>query len=333
MHDSASSTLEADHVHDPHLAHHFESAHQQFDAGKLGMWLFLVTEMLFFGGLFVAYAVYRSNHPEVFMDAHKYLDKGLGAVNTIVLLFSSLTMAWGVRCAQLGQRRGLIWCLAITLACASLFLGIKAVEYTHKWEMGLYWGQAYAPRVHEAGHGESGLHNWLLILCLPAALGAVFCGGWSLWSRLKGETGRMLVGVCLTLTALAFFAGVGLGKGVPAIKERLLPAEHESPAHAASHRPHEPAPKPPAQQLVVSDPQASSGISLAGIFFSIYYAMTGVHAIHIIAGMIVIAWLLVRSVRGDFSGRYFGPVDFVGLYWHLVDLIWIFLFPLLYLIH
>jgi cytochrome c oxidase subunit 3 len=139
--------------------------------------------------------------------------------------------------------------------------------------------------------------------------------------------------MCLTLTALAFFAGVGLGKGVPAIEERLLPAAPESPAHDTSHRPREAAPKPPVEQLVVSDPQASSGISLAGIFFSIYYAMTGVHAIHIIAGMIVITWLLGRAVRGDFSGRYFGPVDFVGLYWHLVDLIWIFLFPLLYLIH
>ena len=96
------------HGHDPHLAHHFETPQQQFDAGKLGMWLFLVTEVLFFSGLFTAYAVYRSNHPEVFLDAHKYLDKVLGGFNTIVLLFSSLTMAWGVRCASWARSEA--WC-------------------------------------------------------------------------------------------------------------------------------------------------------------------------------------------------------------------------------
>jgi hypothetical protein len=106
------------------------------------MWLFLITEILFFSGLFVAYAVFRSRHPEVFADAHLYLDKTLGAVNTVVLLFSSLTMAWAVRCAQLNQRRGLIACLITTLACASLFLGIKAIEYAHKWDTGLFWAGA-----------------------------------------------------------------------------------------------------------------------------------------------------------------------------------------------
>ena len=94
-----TTTTDATHAPEPSpfLAHHFDSQTQQFDAGKLGIWLFLVTEILFFSGLFVAYAVYRSNHPEVFLYAHQFLDKTLGAVNTVVLLFSSLTMAWGVR--------------------------------------------------------------------------------------------------------------------------------------------------------------------------------------------------------------------------------------------
>jgi cytochrome c oxidase subunit III len=318
--------------HDPHLAHHFDTARQQSDAGKLGMWLFLITEVLFFSGLFTAYAVYRSNHPEVFLEAHKYLDKVLGGVNTIVLLFSSLTMAWGVRCAQLGHKRGLTWCLTATLMCASLFLGIKAVEYTHKWDLGLYWGKSFAPVAAQPGQVEHGHSLALLYLCLPAALALVSCGAKALFNRLRGRQDSCLVAACLTLTALAFFLGVGVGKVVPAITDRWLPAE-ESARHTVSHQPPASLAKPPAQQLVVGDPQATSGVSLVGIFFSIYYTMTGIHAIHIIAGMLVIAWILARGVRGEFSGRYFAPVDYVGLYWHLVDLIWIYLFPLLYLIH
>jgi len=320
------------HGHDPHLAHHFDTPQQQFDAGKLGMWLFLITEVLFFSGLFAAYAVYRSNHPEVFVDAHKYLDKVLGGFNTVVLLFSSLTMAWGVRCAQLGQKRGLVWCLTATLMCASLFLGIKAVEYTHKWDLGLYWGQSFAPVDAQAGHGEPGHGKALLYLCLPAVLALLAFGAIALVNRRRGQQESFLVAACLTLTALAFFAGVGAGKVVPAITEHFLPAEPPAP-QAVSPQPRDVPAKPPAEQLVISDPQAASGISLVAIFFSIYYTMTGIHAIHIIAGMGVLVWILVRAVRGEFSGRHFAPVDYVGLYWHLVDLIWIYLFPLLYLIH
>ncbi len=135
------------HASDAHVAHHFESAQQQFDAGKLGMWLFLVTEVLFFSGLFVAYAVYRRNHPEVFLDAHKYLNTWLGTFNTIVLLVSSLTMAWAVPSAQLGRQKQLVYLIAVTLACASLFLGVKTVEYSHKWGEGLLWAGAYSGAV------------------------------------------------------------------------------------------------------------------------------------------------------------------------------------------
>jgi len=133
--------------HPPHLAHHFDTPRQQFAAGKLGMWVFVLTEVLFFGGLFCAYAVYRANHPEIFIYAHQYLDKSLGAINTAVLILSSLTMAWAVRCAQLSQRGGLVLCLVLTLACAAVFLGIKYVEYRHKWEEGLKWAGAYAPKL------------------------------------------------------------------------------------------------------------------------------------------------------------------------------------------
>ena len=111
--------------HDPHLAHHFETPGQQAESAKLGMWLFLATEILFFGGLFCAYAVYRGNHPEVFIYAHQFLDKILGGINTLVLICSSLTMAWAVRAAQLGKRKRLVALLTATVLLATTFLGIK----------------------------------------------------------------------------------------------------------------------------------------------------------------------------------------------------------------
>jgi cytochrome c oxidase subunit 3 len=226
------------------LAHHFDSHEQQFQAGKLGMWLFLLTEILLFGGLFCAYAVYRANHPEIFLYAERFLDKTLGALNTCVLIVSSLTMAWGVRCAQLGKRRGLMICLTLTMLLAAVFLGVKCVEYKHKWESGLLWASQYQP----TAHADVDAHDHELSAGLPRD----------------------------------------------------------------------------------AEPQERKN---AGIFFSIYFLMTGLHAIHVIGGILVIGWVLMRARTGIFNAQYFGPVDYVGLYWHLVDMIWIFLFPLLYLIH
>lgn len=221
-----SQSPTAAHAPSPFRAHHFETAEQQYAASKLGMWLFLVTEVLFFGGLFVAYGIFRAIHPEVFVESAVLLNTKLGAFNTVVLLFSSLTMAWGVRCSQLGQQKGLIWCLVLTLLMACVFLVVKYFEYAHKFHEGHLWA-----------------------------------------SRFTG-----------------------------------------------------------------SDLAASGAFDRAGTFFSIYFAMTGLHVIHILAGMIAIGWVLKRAIRGDFGPNYFTPVDAVGLYWHLVDLVWIFLFPLLYLI-
>jgi cytochrome c oxidase subunit 3 len=224
-----------------HVAHHFDNAKQQFESSKLGMWLFLATEVLLFGGLFCAYAVYRGNHPEIFVYAHQFLDKSLGAVNTLVLICSSLTMAWAVRAAQLGKQKQIVTMLVVTLICAFCFLGIKYVEYEHKWKHGLLWGEQYNP--------DAGLHE------APAV-------------EAHGETG-----------------------------------DHSMP-------------EPRNVQL----------------FFSIYFVMTGLHGLHVIAGIGVIGWILLRARRGEFGPDYYTPVDLVGLYWHLVDLIWIYLFPLLYLI-
>src|SRR5688572_17166622 len=134
------------HAANPHLAHHFDTPQQQFDAGKMGIWLFLLTEVLFFAGLFCAYTVYRAIRPEVFVYAHYFLDTKLGAVNTCVLLISSLTAAWAVRNAQLRQQKLLMINIAVTIACACTFMVVKYFEYSHKVHDGLLWGPNFAPK-------------------------------------------------------------------------------------------------------------------------------------------------------------------------------------------
>ncbi len=257
--------------HDPHLAHHFASRAQQFESGKLGMWLFLATEILLFGGLFCAYAVYRANHPEIFVWAHRFLDVRLGGINTVILICSSFTMAWAVRCAQLGRQRGLVALLSLTIACGFGFLGIKAVEYEHKWKEGLLWGKRFSAKV-EAGPAEP-----RIVERAPLP-------------KVNPEQESTIVPAPEGARGLAV-------QGKPAIEDALV--------------------RPKNVQT----------------FFAVYFAMTGLHGIHVIAGMVLLSWMLARAVRGEFGPSYFLPVDLAGLYWHVVDLIWIFLFPLLYLIH
>lgn len=353
----------ADHGHDhpSFLAHHFDDPEQQFDAGKLGIWIFLVTEVLFFSGMFCAYALYRSRNPEVFTFASNFLNTKLGAFNTGVLLFSSLTMAWGVRCAQLRQRGGLVLCIAITLWCASIFLGVKAVEYTHKWDMGLlpahYYLSQYAQTAeHHAWQPFSELigqvhMSWLTKLCIIPGLITIGFAAW-LFNTLKSKERRKVeVAGAMLVTALAFFGGIGIGRIFQAAEEAAAShstehggqhaatdIDHKHDVATADHATTASADK---TVLVSTDSQTKIGAPNiqqidqkggAGLFFSIYYCMTGVHAIHILGGMVVLTWLLVRASKDVFHEEYFGPVDYVGLYWHLVDLIWIYLFPLLYLI-
>jgi cytochrome c oxidase subunit III len=274
------------HARDPHLAHHFDTPRQQFESGKLGMWLFLATEILLFGGLFCAYAVYRSNHPEIFVYAHRFLDKTLGGINTIILICSSFTMAWAVRAAQLGQKRKLVTLLSITLLCAFGFLGIKGIEYDQKWKHGLLWGAKYRPVAHETQlHGAT--------------------------TGIEGGASS----VAATLAAPSTPAAAGADRS-------LLPQAAEGPSGLATPLKDE-----------TGHPFAPTEPKNVQIFFSVYFLMTGLHGIHVIAGMVLITWILLRARRGEFGPGYFAPVDNVGLYWHLVDLIWIYLFPLLYLIH
>ena len=204
------------------LQHHFVSMEQQRDASTLGMWVFLVTEILFFGGFFLAYTVYRWQYARGFAHASLHMDIVLGAVNTAVLIISSLTMAMAVHSAATGRRRLLLGFLVATIALGFAFLGIKAVEYTD----------------HIRHH---------------------------------------------------LFPGPGF---------------------------HYPGTDAPAAEM----------------FFSLYFGMTGLHALHMIVGIGIVTTLLVMAYRGRFSPGYYTPIEVSGLYWHFVDIVWIFLFPLLYLI-
>ncbi len=360
-----------DHDHPKFLAHHFDTPEQQFDSGKLGIWLFLVTEVLFFSGMFCAYAIFRMMRPEVFEGCSQFLNTKLGAINTGVLLFSSLTMAWAVRCAQTEEYKKLTALLACTLSCAMVFLGVKAIEYSHKWTIGLlppkwfFYNPANPPHPH-------GGPNWLLWLCLPFALLLIGVLVWLVVSYVKGNRFHFDVAKPLSVVCASFFLGVGLGIILESGEAKhAVVASHSVSAQSDRHAANEATSESGilrerllqdatntglreealarrrqtdlAGGTVVADQSEVAGAvehvpeevlmkSRAGVFFGIYYCMTGVHAIHIIGGIIVLVWLLVRSVRQDFNRQYFGPVDYVGLYWHLVDLIWIYLFPLLYLI-
>ncbi|QEG20268.1 cytochrome c oxidase subunit 3 [Mariniblastus fucicola] len=341
--------LEEHHHHDPFIAHHFDNAEQQFDSGKFGIWIFLVTEVLFFSGLFVAYTLYRIHHPEIFDQAHHFLDKNLGAMNTIVLLFSSLTMALGVHSAQNGDNKKCAIYTLITMVCAAMFLGVKAVEYSHKWDMGIFVRSAF----NYSDHHAEGISSYLIyISAIPALLLVGFIGA-SLMAKMteKDLFSKFCGGMAVTVGG--YFLGVFVGLGFMALTAKdgghanreittsplVLQAltvdeeeqaegddhdhgdEHadEDHAHADDHAAHDDPNKDPMDRDI-------------GIFFSIYYCMTGLHAIHIIAGIMALAWVFWRSLSLHWRPDYFGPVDYVGLYWHLVDLIWIYLFPLLYLI-
>lgn len=341
--DTTTSVDEPAHVGREHVAHHFSSAEQQFSAGKLGMWLFLVTEVLFFSGLFVAYAVYRRGHPEVFAKAGDYLNTTLGTLNTIVLLASSLTMAWAVRAAQLGQRQLLTKLLALTLIFASLFLGVKAVEYSHKWGKGMLWVAAYQYGDLNAAQEKQRTVSALTALTTPV-IGLTAISGIA-FGLLRRRRGWSAVTLTMTLMGCGYLAGAVVGESV----DRYSHAHHH---HAADHHSAE-------QDAAEQSKIAGAAVDTVGadearrqysasnvapmttriryaeptsIFFSIYFAMTGVHAVHIVAGLLVLLWLVYGASVGLYGQGNYAAVDFVGLYWHLVDLVWIYLFPLLYLI-
>jgi cytochrome c oxidase subunit 3 len=240
--------------HHPALSHQFDSMQQQQDASTFGMWVFLLTEIMMFGGLFTAYLIYRIKYYPAFVAGSTSISVRWGFANTLVLIGSSFTMAMAVWAAQLGKRRAQVWFLIGTMVLGAAFLGVKAKEYYDKWD-----------ECHIPGHViGKGFNTW---------------GGCS--------------------------ANPKLGNIAEEIRE---------------HNPRE------------SEVSAQQTAQQTEIFFSFYFAMTGLHAFHMIIGLGLLLWLLLRARRGEFGPEYYTPVELGGLYWHFVDIVWIFLFPLLYLI-
>ncbi len=290
---------EEEHDHDhsqyPFLAHHFDTPEHQFEAGKLGIWLFLVTEVLFFAGLFCAYTIYRAQRPEVFEYAHFFLDTTMGATNTVVLLVSSLTAAWAVRCAQLRNKRALMVNIVITIVCACTFMGIKYEEYAHKFHDGLLPGKHFDPKE-------------------------------PVWEteRFKQKHPE---------AAEAAERIVEIQKDAP-VPDGKIDTRKEERAYIATLRGEQLAPLVDAGMVnPISSEATMKPPPHTATFFGIYFFMTGLHGLHVLIGIGIWIWLLFRARKGVFNENYFGPIDYAALYWHLVDLIWIYLFPLLYLIH
>jgi cytochrome c oxidase subunit 3 len=204
------------------FTHHYEDAEHRHESAVLGMWVFLATEVLFFGGLFAGYVAYRAAYAEAYIEASGHLNIWFGSVNTLILLTSSFAIALAIHAAQTGRRRAVTGFLLVTLVLGLAFLGIKGVEYYTEYQEGLIPGLRFT---------------------------------------YEGE------------------------------------------------RPHE-----------------------VALFFVQYFIMTGLHAVHMIIGLGVVAWMAWRNWRGDFSPTYYDPIEMTGLYWHFVDVVWVFLFPLLYLI-
>lgn len=291
------------HEHSPHLAHHFDSHEQQYASAKLGMWVFLGTEILMFGGLFCAYGVYRYSHPEVFIFAHNALDPMLGGINTAVLIASSFTMALAVRCAQLGQKSALITCLLLTILGGAGFMVIKTIEYQTKWKHHLFPGKynvynmdfgGKEKRPESLSHHEEGHPT-----TLPAAAPTTRAIQLTYADAFAGTPDQAVVKPPTTTPA-----GLTI--------RRVETEHHTGPRYSE---------------------MAALDQTRVNTFFSIYFCMTGLHGFHVLIGMGLMVWVLIRARRNEFGPMFFTPVDLVGLYWHLVDLIWIFLFPLLYLIH
>ena len=232
----------AHHEHLPYQRHHFETIAQQNDATNFAMWLFLLTEIMFFGGLFTAYLIYRNWYYPAFVSASHQLSIPLGGVNTLLLICSSFTMAMGVWSAEMKKKSALVLCLILTFILGLGFLGIKTVEYTEKYEK----------------HHIPGFHYSLNSFLYPAT----------------DEAARDA-------------------------KDKPLPLD------MARH---------------------------TEIYFFLYFAMTGMHALHMIIGIAILAFMIAKAQAGAYTTGHVTFVENFGLYWHFVDIVWIFLFPLLYLI-
>ena len=336
MSDSASH---GDHGHGeavyPYTPDHFHRAKQDFESGKMGVWLFLVTEILFFAGLFCAYTVYRAQHPEVFYWAHFYLDTTLGAANTVVLILSSFTAAWAVRNAQLSETKLLKINIVLTILGACFFMCVKYVEYSHKFHDGLLPSRHFDP-VHEVWetpafkkkHAASALAAEKISAGIKARAGdseetAAHGDAAADGEAEHGHHAEKAAPSAEVLAAAAAAKDSKLADDVWLESEvRKLTRDERHPLEMAG-----------VIRAPSEGPIEFARPARAGVFFSIYFFMTGLHGVHVLIGIGLWIWMLAIVSRRQVGSKYFGPIEFTALYWHLVDLIWIYLFPMLYLIH
>jgi cytochrome c oxidase subunit III len=277
--------------HPPGLQHQFENMEQQEESVSIGMWMFLVQEIMFFGGLFTAYLVFRSRYPMAFAAGSNHLDAFWGGLNTIVLIVSSLTMALTVFYAQKGNRKLQVILIILTMFFGAVFLGVKAIEYTGKYNDGLVPVTGLNKKVRatpgdhaktdakpcwEVSHNGDEEHHYV---------------------NPKGE-------FLWTDCSLAKLA-----------QDHGFLTESEKNGYLSNG--------------VIDIKKFGEKVRM---FYWIYFVMTGLHALHMVVGLGLMAWLLYKAWRGTYSAEYYMPVEMSGLYWHFVDIVWIFLFPLLYLL-
>jgi cytochrome c oxidase subunit 3 len=289
-----ADTLDHDHYHPPGLQHQFEDMKQQEESVSIGMWMFLVQEIMFFGGLFTVYLVFRSKFPFAFAAGSNHLDAFWGGLNTLVLIVSSLTMALTVYYAQKGNRNMQAILIVLTMFFGSVFLGVKVVEYTDKYNHGLVPVTGWNKKIKEGTHANAEPFT------LPFETAASAASSGAAEEVHPNPRGEFQIPE----------------KDLELVKqnERYL-TESERLGYYSNG------------QLDLNKFRDK-----VRIFFWIYFVMTGLHALHMIIGLGLMTWLLWKAWSGVFSHDYFAPVEMSGLYWHFVDIVWIFLFPLLYLL-
>jgi cytochrome c oxidase subunit 3 len=264
--------------HHPAQVHHFDDMEQQKEASTFGMWVFLLTEIMMFGGLFAAYLIYRLKFYDAFVAGSTSISVIWGFANTLVLLGSSFTMAMAVWAAQNRPRKQQVMWLILTMILGAAFLGVKAKEYYDKYD-----------ECHIPGSFIGKPFN---------ATGGPGCKTGNIAEEMQERARKTNEKI----------EQEGKAKGWDA--EKIEKSKVEVP----------------------SDAFAEQTAKQTQIFFSFYFAMTGLHAFHMVIGLGLLTWLVLRASKGEFDGRYYTPMELGGLYWHFVDIVWIFLFPLLYLI-
>ena len=308
-----------EHYHQPGLQHQFEDMKQQAESDSIGMWMFLVQEIMFFGGMFTVYLVFRSKYPMAFAAGSNHLNEWLGMANTLVLIVSSLTMALAVHYAQLGKRNAQVIFIIVTMLFGMAFLGVKAYEYAEKYEDGIVPITGLNARTDKNILPKDEKYS------------------------VDPESRRR--------NSLAFPDSVETNPKIPRENDTAEEAKHTSehgeeeyvnPRGDFIWKDTSLADKALAEGYLTANEKlaymTNGEISQAKfqdkvrIFFWIYFAMTALHALHMIIGLGIMLWLLWKAWRYTFTPDYYAPVEMVGLYWHFVDIVWIFLFPLLYLL-